>query len=265
MFKFLKRDVRCDKVSNYKDQNEDFKDASALFLYFKQLTGIDFSKKEALITTKLMNFCKDRGFYTFESFLDNVRKDHYLQQELVDYLTINETYFYREFYQVEMLIQMIKKRDDKIRILCMPASSGEEPYSIAMALLEAWIPKEKFEIVGVDINAEVISRAKEAIYTSRSLYKVPSNVQEIYFRQQGTYFHLSDVVKKLVKFEVVNLFDDALFGLGKFDYIFCRNMMIYFDQETKLEAQKRVESILRDQHGRVFWGHADRLESVKKS
>lgn len=236
---------------------ENFSDATTLLAYFKNKTGIDFSKKEKIITTKLNNFCKNRGFYDFESFLNNVKVDNFLMQELIDYLTVNETYFYREYRQIEELVQKVKKSNDKVRILCIPSSTGEEPYSIAIALLEANIMREKFEIIGIDINSEVITIAKSGIYKNRSLYKLPSNVREIYFNQKGDSYHLVDGVKKLISFHVINLFDDSFLSLGKFDYIFCRNMMIYFDEPTKIKAKSRLERIKKTSHCKIFFGHAD--------
>ncbi len=254
MFKIFKKQkevvVRQKRVENYENPQ-------ALLSYFKEETGIDFSKKEKIVTLKLSNFCRDRGFFDFESFLENVKADNTLKQALFDYLTVNETYFYREFHQIEQLVQCVKKSDTKLRILCIPSSTGEEPYTIAIALLEAGIPKERFEIVGIDINAEVIAAAKRAVYNSRNLYKVPSPIKEKYFTLQDNQYQLSKIIAQLVTFKVVNLFDEAFLSLGRFDYIFCRNMMIYFDQETKQKAKQRIQKLLIEPKNKIFWGHAD--------
>lgn len=256
MFKIFKKKKEI-TVSVKEEQVENFADANTLLAYFKSETGIDFAKKEKIITTKLTNFCRNRGFYDFESFLNNIKSDNYLKQDLINYLTVNETYFYREFRQIEELVQKVKKSKKRVKILCIPSSTGEEPYSIAIALLEANVTRDKFEIVGIDINSEVIDFAKNAIYKSRSLYKMPSNLREVYFNQEGESYHLLEGVKKLVLFRIVNLFDDAFFELGKFDYIFCRNMMIYFDEPTKLKAKSRLELLKKDTHSNIFLGHAD--------
>ena len=244
-------------VAVKEEQVENFADIRDLLAYFKNETGIDFATKEKIITTKLTNFCRNRGFYDFESFLNNIKADYSLKQELIDYLTVNETYFYREFRQIEELVQKVKESKESVKILCIPSSTGEEPYSIAIALLEANITRDKFEIVGIDINSEVIDSAKNAIYKSRSLYKLPSSVREIYFNQKEESYHLLERVKKLVSFKVVNLFDDAFLSLGKFDYIFCRNMMIYFDEPTKQKAKSRLELLQKDTYSKIFLGHAD--------
>lgn len=236
---------------------ENFVDAKSLLAYFKEETGIDFVKKEEIITVKLANFCKKRGFYNFESFLDNIKVDSFLKQELVDYLTVNETYFYREFQQIEKLVQKVKKSSKINRILCIPSSTGEEPYTIAIALLEEGISRDKFEIIGVDINSEVITLALKAVYRSRSLHRVPSNIKERYFTKEGESYALSNRVKELVSFKIINLFDDTFDELGMFDYIFCRNMMIYFDKTTKLKAKSILEMHLKDSKSEIFFGHAD--------
>ena len=202
MFRIFKKRKEVDVVVQ-KQRVENFIDVMELLAYFKSETGIDFSKKEKIINTKLANFCRNRGFYNFESFLNNIKADKFLMQELIDYLTVNETYFYRELHQIEALVQKVKNSHTKVRILCIPSSSGEEPYSIAIALLEANIMKDKFEIIGIDINSEVIERAKSAIYKSRSLYKLPPHVKEIYFNQKGEFYHLLEGIKKHVTFRVV--------------------------------------------------------------
>ena len=107
MFRIFKK--RKDVVVVKEEQVENFADATILLYYFKNETGIDFAKKEKIITTKLTHFCRNRGFYDFESFLNNIKADSYLKQELIDYLTVNETYFYREFRQIEELVQKVKK------------------------------------------------------------------------------------------------------------------------------------------------------------
>jgi chemotaxis protein methyltransferase CheR len=256
MFRIFKKKKEIAVVAK-EEQIENFIDVTALLIYFKNETGIDFGKKEEIISTKLSNFCRNRGFYDFKSFLNNLKADNYLKQELIDYLTVNETYFYREFHQIEELVEKVKKNKDKVRVLCVPSSTGEEPYSIAIALMEANVTRDKFEIVGIDINSEVIDRAKSAVYKSRSLHKIPSNVREVYFNQKGERYYLVEGIKKLVSFRVINLFSDAFLSLGKFDYIFCRNMMIYFDEPTKQKAKSRLELLIKNSNEKIFYGHAD--------
>ncbi len=257
MFNFLNRNKIVEKSLNCVDIVENFKHVEPLMEYFKKETGIDFENKKEIIRTKLINFSKNRGFFDFGSVLSNVKNDRYLKQELIDYLTVNETYFFREMYQINLLVQKIKNSDKKVEILCAPSSSGEEPYTIAMSLLENSINKNQFKIVAIDINSDVIKEAKKAIYRQRSLHKVPLDIKQRYFLKKDDMYHLSDEIKNLVELKVLNIFDENIPKLGKFDYIFSRNMLIYFDKETKLKAKNILEGLLKNSDTPIFFGHAD--------
>ena len=254
MFKFLKkRDLTKNKTY---DISYEFDDSSKILEFFKKETGIDFEKKRDVITQKLKNFCIQRGFYGFDPFLNNLMQDKILKQELIDFLSVNETYFYREIRAIKELINSVKNSSSN-QILSIPSSSGEEPYTIAIFLLEAGVSLDKFQIVAVDINQSVIQKAKMAIYSERSLHKVPQNIKEKYFHKIDNKYHLINRVKELVDFRVLNIFDDSFKTLGKFDHIFCRNMLIYFDNQTKQKAIAILKSMLKDSTSQILFGHAD--------
>ncbi len=256
MFGFLKKEDPLFK-EKICDISYEFDDASNILEFFKNETGIDFDKKRDIITFKLENFCKERGFYGFDSFFRNLTRDLALKQELIDFLSVNETYFYREMKEIESLVKRVKESASFYNILSIPSSSGEEPYTIAISLLEAGIGLDRFKIVAADINESVVKAAKKAEYSQRSLHRVPFEVKEKYFEKIDEKYRLVDKVKRSVDFRVLNIFDESFKSLGKFDHIFCRNMLIYFDDETKKRAVGILKGMLKESSSKISFGHAD--------
>ncbi len=237
--------------------SEEFTDIAPIAEYFKKETGITFEKQTSILKNKLTTFCRQRNIYTLTQLLETIKNNMTIKQELIDYLTTNETFFYREFGQIQEMVDLIKAKTDRVKILCAPCATGEEPYSIAIALLEAGVSSSRFSIVGIDINAEAISKSEQAIYKERNVRNFSQEVRQRYFLQRGEKFELQNSVKSLVIFKQSNLFDSSFNLLGKFDYVFSRNMLIYFDKETKLKAKTILESMRKDPNQPVFFGHAD--------
>jgi chemotaxis protein methyltransferase CheR len=255
MFRLFKKEKIEQKVDVV--LKVDFEDINSILKYFQDQTGITFDNKKTILKNKATIFCKHRDIYSFDELLKNVKSNLALRQELINYLTTNETFFYREFQQIENLVKLIKISGKKVDILCAPSSTGEEPYSIAIALLEAGIKKDKFKIVGIDINSQAINQAKKAIYKEKNLRNMPKKVRDKYFYKENDSYVLSQVVKSLVIFKVTNIFDSSFTNIGKFDYIFSRNMLIYFDKQTKKRAKAILEGLRKDSKVELFWGHAD--------
>lgn len=141
------------------------------------------------------------------------------------------------------------------KILCAPSSSGEEVYSILLYLLE----KQKrvdFDILGIDINSDALKSAKEACYSQRSVSKLPSELLSRYFEKGESNFCVKQEFKDTATFKYQNVFDDSFENLGKFDIIFCRNMLIYFNDSEKKLLLKKFRNQLSDE-GILFLGHAD--------
>jgi chemotaxis protein methyltransferase CheR len=236
---------------------ENFDDVEDLITYFKKETGLDFFNKKEITKNKLILFCRKRDMFDFKHLYHKILEDQSLKQELVDYLAVNETYFYRETPQIKQMIQKAELLGYKVEILCAPSSSGEEPYTIAMMLLEAGFKQSDFHIVGIDISQKIISKAREAKYNERSLHRVSDELKQKYFTRSGDFFILKDIVKDRVSFRRVNIFDESLFSLRKFDFIFSRNMMIYFDSETKIKAKAILQKLLKRPEEPIYFGHAD--------
>lgn len=255
MFSFFKKDRKEKSVT--KEYQTDYHNVVSILNYFHAQTGVTFENKESILKNKVTSFCRMRDIHSFDDLLKDIKVQQSLKQELIDHLTTNETYFYREIKQINQLVQIIKKEDRCVEILCAPSSTGEEAYTIAIALLEAGIASSSFRILGIDINAQATQRAVEGKYKERNLRNLSSSVMEKYFTKENDRYYLDKSVKALVRFEVHNIFDATFKSLGRFDFIFSRNMLIYFDKETKLKAKGILESMRKNRQYEVFFGHAD--------
>jgi chemotaxis protein methyltransferase CheR len=253
-FKSKKGDESSEDVTQ---KVENFLDPGEVLEKFTAITGIHFKKKESIATSKLIHFCRSHQLYSFEELYSCILSDHLVLEALINLLTVNETYFFRESRQIYFLVESVVRTNEKIRILCAPGSSGEEPYSIAIALLEGGVASHRIEIVSLDINSDVVTAAKEGHYNERSLHKTDVSLQQKYFRKEENIFIVSNEVKRLVHFYTLNIFDERLFELGKFDTIFSRNMLIYFDESTVIRAVERLSSLARTKESYLFFGHAD--------
>ncbi len=257
MFSFFKKKKQVIKTEEKVVFKEDFRDVTPVAVYFKNETGVSFDKQTSILRNKLITFCKKREIESFTKLLQIIQKDATIKQELTDALTTNETFFYREFKQIEELVQLVKASHSSVRILCAPSATGEEPYGIAIALLEAGVSSSSFNIVGIDINSDALDKANSAIYKERNVRNLSQSIVNKYFSQDDGKYILNDKIKSLVGFKQFNLFDDSLRQLGKFDFIFSRNMLIYFDKETKLKAKAILENLRKNDNHDIFFGHAD--------
>jgi len=206
---------------------------------------------------------------TFNEFYHLIRfeKDEKLIQELINAITINETYFWRENEQFEILTKEIlpqivnnsKIKMPTIRILVLPTSSGEELYSIMISLLEdnKVINQANIELLGVDIDSSMISKAKMGLYSKRSVEKLPLNLINKYFTKIGNFYQIDKKLIKYANFLQGNLFNETFVSkLREFDVIFSRNMLIYFDKNDKQKAFNIFYNLLK-KDGYLFLGHAD--------
>jgi chemotaxis protein methyltransferase CheR len=236
---------------------EDYNDVEPIAKYFHSETGITFDSQMSILKSKVTSFCKQRDIHAFSKLLSDIKSNNTLKQELIDYLTTNETFFYREYKQIQELVELVKHSTGKIEILCAPSSTGEEAYSIAIALLEAGIPGSAFSLVGIDINSDAINKAKKAVYKNRNIRNLTPSIIANHFTLDNGNYILNQSIKSLVSFKVANIFDNNFSSLGKFDFIFSRNMLIYFDKETKLKAKSILSSLRKSEEHEVFFGHAD--------
>ena len=185
-------------------------------------------------------------------------------------LTVNETYFWREFDQIEVTAQVLvpqwQQRDpgSPIRIWHAGCASGEEPYTMAIALTESKaFDRGPIEIIGTDLNAAALEKAFRGVYRPRSLRAIPPEIREKYFRPLGeNLWELDPAIRRRVRFFRLNLLDEeALRQMRPFHVIFCRNVFIYFSDEAVRKVSERFYHLLRDD-GVLFLGAAESLLHV---
>ncbi len=248
---------------------------------FQKLTDVIYrrvgiyieTKKFDILNRKIEKYMSEHGYNDFRSYFHDIRfnKDKALFQDLINLVTVNETYFFRENYQFESLIDIVlpeihKTRDanEPIRILCSPSSTGEEPYSIALHLLNEGklIEERDYEIIGIDIDSKAIEKAKLGVFSKRSVQFVPPHILRKYFTQNGNTYKISDFLRDVIDFRTVNVMDKiAMKKLGKFDVIFSRNMLIYFDDASRKATAMTYYEMLKH-GGYVFLGHAESMSRI---
>lgn len=213
-----------------------------------------------------------KGFKEYYHLLKYDRRKDQEISDLMDILTTNETYFFRESFQLKALTDEILpeikadkevKGEKTLRIWSAGCSTGEEPYTIAMLILEmncfqGW----RVEIIGTDISHRVLQQSRKAVYGKSSFRATEEHYIRRYFQEQENGFKVNDEVRELVTISHLNLFDQTRLALlGKMDVIFCRNVIIYFDQAAK---KKIIESFYRMLHngGYLLLGHSESLMNI---
>ena len=236
----------------------------------QQETGIfiDDEKLHSTYRRKIEDIAKRDGFRDFESFLVELKQQGRIFQDLVNAVTVNETYFFREEHQFETLIRYVipeldakRPKGEVISILCAPCSTGEELYSIAIYLMEEgdFVNRRDFLLVGVDIDSDAIRKAERGRFSKRSVHRVPDNLLRKYFVEKGDCYEVRSKLKNAVNFAVANVMDDrAMRSLGEFDVIFSRNMLIYFEERDQVKVLKTFHSIMKPE-GYLFLGHAEKV------
>lgn len=238
-------------------------------LYFEDNAKYLLEKRlgRRLVAHQLKSY---REYYQFLKF--NRKREQELE-EIMDLLTTNETYFFREAYQLsafsdEILPELCKRKQkagqpQRLRIWSAGCSTGEEPYTIAMLLLEQHCLKGwQLEIIGTDISQRVLQQARRGVY-SRSSFRMTDDYYLLkYFEPQDGGFRVNDQVRKLVAISHLNLQDHSRMAmLGSFDLIFCRNVIIYFDQSAKKRVVESFHGVLQD-GGFLLLGHSESLMNI---
>ena len=243
--------------------------------FFYRKTGIMFAdNKRYFVDKRIEQQMLNGGHKSFRQYFDAVcfQASGLELQTLVNAMTVNETYFYREDYQLKCLVRSILPEvarrltpGDTIKIWSLPCSTGEEPYSIVFYLLEYWARVDDFniEIVASDIDTEVLKKAKLGIYAERSLQNVPKETIAKYMTrgENGTHQVIEDL-RSSIKFTQTNIMDtvDGRFYRG-FDVVFCRNLLIYFDDLSRREAADAIFTALNP-GGFVCLGHSESMSRI---
>ena len=242
--------------------------------YFYRRTGISFEKsKRYFVDKRLVERIEATGTGSFRGYftmlLFQASGDEL--QQLTNIMTVNETYFLREEYQFKCLVdsilpQIVHRRTgaDPIRIWCIPSSSGEEPYSVAMFLLENWpgIKEWDVEIISSDIDTSILRRARAGRYSARSVQYIPDPWLKKYFKSVGDEYQLCDDLRQAVEFTRVNLAEPAdTLSYRNFDVIFCRNLLIYFDDASRKTASETFYEALNP-GGYLCLGHSESMSRI---
>ncbi len=237
--------------------------------YLKQDYGINLTKKKTLIESRMASTLGEKGFSNYTDYFQFVLSDKSKKEIslLINKLTTNHTYFYREeehfrYFQTVLLPEFEKtNRDREIRIWSAGCSSGEEPYTLAMVIADYFGLNKtqwKTKILATDISLKVLDKAQKGIYTEDSLQNLPAAWKTKYFEPvDEKNYQVKQAIRDEVVFKQLNLMDNFVFP-KKFDLILCRNVMIYFDLPTK---QKLVEKYYNTTKtgGDLFIGHAETI------
>jgi chemotaxis protein methyltransferase CheR len=259
-------------------QGDDFPISDAEFRAFGEFfyakSGVQFAaSKRYFVDRKLAERARARTCATFREYFTLLRADRAQTelQELINLLTVNETYFFRETYQFAALVgsalpQIAKRKrpGDVIRIWSLPCSTGEEPYSIAIAVLDSWPQADQFavEILASDIDTRVLAEAKAGVYGERSLQNVSAQLRQRYFRRVADGAQIIPELRGSIDFSRVNLTDaNDMAQRRNVDVIFCRNVLIYFDDVSRRLAVEAIFASLAP-GGFLFLGHSENLNRM---
>ena len=243
-----------------------------IYTFLKQRYGIDMSRKKEIVTGRMENYIHKKGFRDFNTYMNAVETDitGQMEMEMVNILTTNHTFFMREFEHFEFLRSVVlpylhekeaKKKD--LAIWCGASSTGQEPYMIAMTLMEYFgLEHEEWDtqVLATDLSTEVLEQAIRGEYTEEQIEQLPQSWKRRFLRQVpgGEYWRMTDEIKGQVLFRQFNLMEPFPFR-RKMHVIFLRNVMIYFDHKTKRELIQKVYDVM-EPGGYLFIGRTETLE-----
>ncbi|MCM1145205.1 MAG: protein-glutamate O-methyltransferase CheR [Blautia sp.] len=238
--------------------------------YFKKavfdLTKIDLNAyKEKQMKRRIDTLIAKNKITGYENYVAALKKDVKLFEEFVNYLTINVSEFYRnpEQWQImdkEIIPEMIQKFGKNLKIWSAACSTGDEPYSLVMAL-SRHLPLEQIKIFATDLDKQVIAKAKTGLYSEKSIASVPDDLKKKYFTKIGPSYQISRDVKARVEFKEHNLLKDTY--PTDCHLIVCRNVLIYFTEEAKEEVFRKFQKSLKP-GGFLFIGSTEQIINYKE-
>ncbi|WP_395338621.1 CheR family methyltransferase [Ningiella sp. W23] len=233
----------------------------------KKLAGINLAdSKDSMVYSRLSRRIRALKLKTFSEYLHYLDRHEEEKEEFINALTTNLTSFFREKHHFDHLKQHIASNKRALKIWCAAASTGEEPYSIAMTAVEAFGSFDlPVEIIASDIDSKVLATASQGVYKIEQLEGLPQSMKKRFFlRGKGSNSGLVRVVpelRKLLSFQKLNLMDDSWQLAKDFDIVFCRNVMIYFDKPTQLNILSKIIKHMRPQ-GLYYAGHSENFSHV---
>lgn len=230
-----------------------------------KLTEIDLSAyKEQQMKRRIDTLITRHKINGYEDFVTALKTDSALFEEFVSYLTINVSEFYRNTNQWELLDkeyipELIRRFGRNLKVWSAACSTGDEPYSLVMAL-SRHIPLNNIKIIATDLDKQIIAQAKTGIYNEKSLAGVPTDLRSKYFTKVGNSYKISDEIKARVEFKEHNLLKDPYFN--DCNLIVCRNVLIYFTEQAKDEVFAKFAKSLK-QGGLLFIGSTEQIINYK--
>ncbi|MBQ9984465.1 MAG: protein-glutamate O-methyltransferase CheR [Lachnospiraceae bacterium] len=237
---------------------------------FKQdvykLTNINLSMyKERQMKRRIESLMNRKGYTTFDTYFQAMKKDDSLLRSFVSYLTINVSEFYRnpkqwEVFEEQMIPYLKSQFGNKVNIWSAACSTGDEPYTIAM-LLAKHFPINQIKVLATDIDDDVLAIAQTGYYQARSLERLPKELLAKHFTKSGTGYQINDDIKHCVEFKKHNLLEDK-YPTGM-HMIVCRNVVIYFTDEAKDDVYSKFHQTLADK-GMLFIGSTEQIIHAKE-
>ncbi|MBD5543303.1 MAG: protein-glutamate O-methyltransferase CheR [Lachnospiraceae bacterium] len=238
--------------------------------YFKgavfELTQIDLNAyKEKQMKRRIDTLIGKNGITGYEKYIQLLKCNREKFDEFVNYLTINVSEFYRnpeqwELLDKEIFPELIRRFGKNLKIWSAACSTGDEPYSLVMALSKH-LPLSQIKIIATDIDKQVIAKAKTGLYSEKSILSVPKELKAKYFTQIGPSYQISKEIKARVEFRQHNLLKDAF--ESNCDLIVCRNVLIYFTEEAKEEIFRKFYHSLKP-GGSLFIGSTEQIINYKE-
>jgi chemotaxis protein methyltransferase CheR len=233
-------------------------------------TGMFFDNgKSDLLIDKLSPLVIERGFGSFLDYYYLLKYDPSAHAEwlnVMNTLSVQETYFWREMDQVHALVKTLvpqwqaRSGNSTLRIWSAACATGEEPLTIAMALNEAgWFERASIEIVASDASSKAIDRARKGVYRERAFRNLPAHLRDRYFERDGSDWRVRSDIHSRIRWEIANLMDeDQISRLAAADFIFCRNVFIYFSESAISRVVRSFSRYIRPP-GYLFVGAAESL------
>jgi len=228
----------------------------ALRAFLKARSGLALSPdKRYLVESRLASVCTRFKVENLSRLIWEIKsgRSPAIENATIEAMTTNETFFFRDkapfdLFQDVLLPRFIKERaaSRRLRIWCAAASTGQEPYSLAMLLKEASarMPAWQIDIVATDISNEVLEKARAGIYNQFEVQRgLPIRLLVKYFTQKGDQWQIAPEIRSMVDFRYLNLIEDFS-RLGQFDIVYCRNVLIYFDAPTKANVLRRIAQLM---------------------
>lgn len=238
--------------------------------YFKKavydLTTIDLNAyKEKQMKRRIDTLIGKNGITGYDKYVQVLKTDKAMFDEFVNYLTINVSEFYRNTDQWQLLDkeifpELIERFGKNLKIWSAACSTGDEPYSLVMAL-SRHLPLNQIKIFATDIDKQVIAKAKVGLYNEKSIAGVPDDLKKKYFTKIGPSFQIAQEIKDRVEFKEHNLLKDAY--PSDCNLIVCRNVLIYFTEEAKEEIYRKFEKALKP-GGLLFIGSTEQIINYKE-